>query len=244
VNSRLNVSDLTVSYGHTPAVRGVSLRLGRGQVVALLGPNGAGKTSTLLSIANVLRGVGGRVELDGRDITRLSPERRARSGLVLIPDSRGIFSQLTVAENLRMAVARGQRALVAEALDLFPRLAEKARVKAGLLSGGEQQMLAVARGFVMMPRVLMVDELSLGLAPIIVRSIFESVRRLADEHDISVLLVEQHVELALSFADHGIVMSRGRVALERAANDLIGDRALLESAYLGETGAMPASLPL
>jgi branched-chain amino acid transport system ATP-binding protein len=233
MSTRLEVRGLTVSYGSAPAVRDISLELDSGEVVALLGPNGAGKTTTLLGLANALPGVLGQVAMAGRDISALSADRRARSGLVLVPDDRGVFHQLTVAENLRIATVKGGKELADRALETFPRLADKLRVRAGLLSGGEQQMLAVARGFVMRPRVLMIDELSLGLAPLIVRSIFEAVRTLADEYEIAVLLVEQHVELALTYADRAVVMNRGRIALNRPAVDLIGDRALLESAYLG-----------
>jgi len=237
MTNQLQVHGLSVTYGSITVLRDVSIDIAAGELVALLGPNGAGKTTTLLGIANALPGASGQVSVAGRDISSLSAERRVRGGLVLIPDDRGIFHQLTVRENLRVATARGHKDLVDRALDVFPRLKEKLRLKAGLLSGGEQQMLAVARGFVMNPRVLMIDELSLGLAPLIVRSIFESVRKLADETSVSVLLVEQHVELALTYADRGIVLSRGRIALTSAAQDLASNRALIEGAYLGHRTA-------
>ncbi|MFC7501267.1 ABC transporter ATP-binding protein [Nocardioides sp. GCM10030258] len=232
--SRLSVQELDVAYNGTPAVRNVSFTVEPGEVVAMLGPNGAAKTTTLLGIVNALREVEGSVFLDGVDVSKQSTEQRARQGLVLVPDDRGIFHQLTVAENLRLSAARGNgKALIKQAMDAFPRLQDKVTMRAGLLSGGEQQMLAVAKGLVMAPKMLMIDELSMGLAPLIVRSIFDSIRTLARQTGTSVLLVEQHVEVALTYADRGLVLNRGQLVLQGPAGDLVHDRALLESAYLG-----------
>jgi branched-chain amino acid transport system ATP-binding protein len=231
----LELDRLTVAYYRAPVVRDLTLTVGRGEVVALLGANGAGKTTTLRAISGLLKPAGGAVRLDGADLAGVSPTARARLGLAHVPHDRGIFFGLTVAEHFRLD-GLGSQAEMDGAFDHFPALRELRGRKAGLLSGGEQQMLAIARALSRRPKLLMLDEMSLGLAPVIVDRLLPAVRAAATGHGTGVLLVEQHVHLALKIADRGYVLSHGELAASGSAEELSKDSALLAASYLGETG--------
>jgi branched-chain amino acid transport system ATP-binding protein len=235
VSTVLECHDLTAGYGGIPAIRDVSLHVDEGEVVTLLGPNGAGKTTTLLVLAGVLELISGEVRVLGELVRAGSPHMAARRGVALVPDDRAIFYGLSVSENLRLA-NRGHvaKAQVDLAIELFPALGPLMSRRAGLLSGGEQQMLAVARALASQPKVVMVDEMSLGLAPVVLERIFPTIRRIATETGAGVLLVEQHVDLALEAADRAYVLNHGNLVLEGAASELLGRRDLLEASYLGE----------
>jgi ABC-type branched-subunit amino acid transport system ATPase component len=229
----LEVSDMTAGYDGAPVVRGLNLRVAAGEVVALLGANGAGKTTTLRVISGIVRPMAGTVTVLGRDVVRNSPHRLARAGVAHVAEGRSVFFDLTVGEHFRLG-HRGERLDTQRAYEYFPKLRELHDRRAGLLSGGEQQMLALARALARAPRLLLVDELSLGLAPVIVERLLPVVRDYATDTGAGVLLVEQHVELALEVADRGVVMSHGEIVLERGAHALRGDRQLLAASYLGE----------
>lgn len=229
---RLRCAGLSGGYGQALAFRGVDLCVAEGELLALLGPNGAGKTTMLLTIAGLLPSKSGLVEVDGVAVTGASPVRSSRAGVVLVPDSRCLFPSLTVEENLRVATGR-TRADPRSILELFPALEHRWRLRAGALSGGEQQMLAMGRALVQRPKVLLVDELSLGLAPIVVQAIFAALRRVADEDGCAVVLVEQHVPLALEVADRGAVLNHGSMVLDESAQRLRQEPGVLETAYLG-----------
>ncbi|HEY9555240.1 MAG TPA: ATP-binding cassette domain-containing protein [Acidimicrobiales bacterium] len=231
----LSCQGLSIGYGDLAVGRGIDLAVGRNEILAVLGPNGAGKTTLLLTLAGFLEPLAGSIAVDGDALPPGSPRRANRSGVVLVPDSRALFTQLSAIENLKLA-ARGAGPSVDEMLDLFPALARRAKLKAGMLSGGEQQMLAVARALVQGPSVLLIDEMSMGLAPVVVESLMPVVRRVADESDAAVVLVEQHVRLALEVADHALVLVHGDVTLSGPAADLAADPAALEAAYLGHSG--------
>jgi branched-chain amino acid transport system ATP-binding protein len=208
-------------------------------VVALLGPNGAGKTTTLETIAGLHRPISGTVELSGEGIGGKPAHILARRGVALVPEGRALFPGLTVHEHLRLAGRRGRGAARPEdeLLEMLPELRKCLGRKAGLLSGGEQQMLAVGRALVTRPRLLLVDEMSLGLAPVIVERLLPILRRAASELGSSVLFVEQHVALALEISDRAYILTHGRIRLEGAAAELRGRRELLAASYLGETAA-------
>jgi branched-chain amino acid transport system ATP-binding protein len=231
----LDVCDLCAGYGGSAVVRDLSFSVDPGEVVALLGPNGAGKTTTLTTIAGLLPALGGAVHLLGRPVDARAPHRNARRGLGYVTEDRGLFGRLSVRDNLRLAARDGRDAAtaVAEAATWFPVLAPLLDRRAGLLSGGEQQMLAVARAVVARPQLLLIDEMSLGLAPRIVDQLAGVIRRVADEREIGVLLVEQHVPLALGVADEAIVLVHGEVVAQGAAADLAGRHDLLQASYLG-----------
>jgi branched-chain amino acid transport system ATP-binding protein len=235
---------LTAGYDEAAVVRDLALEVGAGEVVALLGPNGAGKTTTLRAISGIVKPISGRVLFCGEDLARRSPGARARLGIAHVPEGRGLFFGLTVAEHFRVG-SRGERLDEQLAYHHFPRLQELRGRRAGLLSGGEQQMLAVARSLVRRPKLLLLDELSLGLAPVIVERLLPVVRDFAQERGCAVLLVEQHVHLALEVADRGYVLSHGEIVLHNHAEQLRADRQLLVASYLGENvqaaaGADPA----
>jgi branched-chain amino acid transport system ATP-binding protein len=235
----LVLKDLSAGYRGVPVVRELNLEVRPGEVVALLGPNGAGKTTTLETIAGLNRPISGTVDLSGQTISGVPAHLLARRGLALVPEGRALFPGLTVREHLRLAGGRGRRGgnHEDELLEMLPELRKCLGRKAGLLSGGEQQMLAVGRALVTRPRLLLVDEMSLGLAPVVVERLIPILRRAADELGASVLFVEQHVALALEVADRAYVLAHGRIRLEGAAAELRERRELLAASYLGETAA-------
>lgn len=233
----LRAVNLSAGYGSLAAVRGLDLEVDRGEVVALLGANGAGKTTTLLTLAGELAPLAGEVRLGGR-LVRGALFRRAREGVALITEEKTVFMNLTVAENLRLG--RGEPET---ALEVFPELRDHVGRRAGLLSGGQQQMLALARVLAGRPTLLLADELSLGLAPILVRRLLTAVRAAADERGVGVLLVEQHVRRALEVADRAYVLQRGRVVLSAPAAELRGRMGEIEASYLS-TPVDPQPAPL
>lgn len=231
--------DLRVAYGHVEAVRGVSLSVGAREIVALIGPNGAGKSSTLNAIAGLARPAGGSVRLEGRELAGVASHAAVAAGIVLVPEGRAILQRMTVAENLLIgSEARPwpggrdeARAAIDEQIKRFPSLQRRLDAPAGALSGGEQQMLAIARGILARPRILLLDEPSMGLAPLLVRQIFDIVR---DIHrgGTTILLVEQNARMALQVAQQAYVLERGEVALQGPAEQLAQDPRL-QAAYLG-----------
>jgi ABC-type branched-subunit amino acid transport system ATPase component len=228
----IEVRDLYAGYGAAAVVRGLSASVSAGEVVALLGPNGAGKTTTLLTLAGELAPLSGVISFDGS--TRVRPmHRRAKDGLAFVTEERSVFMSLTTAENLK--VGRGD---IGYALDLFPELKKRLRLTAGLLSGGEQQMLTLARALSRKPKLLFVDELSLGLAPLAVDRLLAAVRTAADS-GVGVLLVEQHVSKVLKIADRALVMRRGVVEVEGSAAELQARQSEIESSYLKMTDTEP-----
>ncbi|ADP82141.1 ABC transporter ATP-binding protein [Pseudofrankia inefficax] len=229
---RLACRGLAGGRGSSAVFRDVDLTVGAGEVLALLGPNGAGKSTLLLTLAGLLRAHSGDIAVDGEPLRPGRATAANRAGIVLVPDNRALFTSLTVEENLRVAAARSgpkPRSM----LETFPDLEKRWRVPAGALSGGEQQMLALARALVQRPRVLLVDELSMGLAPLIVESLFAAISRIASGHGCAVVIVEQHVGLALKAADHAAVLNRGRIVLRDRAAELAAHPDRLEGAYLG-----------
>jgi branched-chain amino acid transport system ATP-binding protein len=238
VTAALEIRDLTVGYGNVVAVRGVSFVVPERQVVALLGPNGAGKTSLLGGVSGLVRTSGGSVRVGDKDITRLPAQRVARNGLRLVPENRALFPDLTVLDNLQVGAGRLGRAerdrRVERAFALFPVLGERARQAAGTMSGGEQQMLSIARALAAEPHVLLLDEPSMGLAPMVVASIVETVGRLRDE-GLTVLVAEQNARAVLPLADRAVLMARGRVVLDGTAAEV---REHIEAeGYLGGAAA-------
>jgi branched-chain amino acid transport system ATP-binding protein len=231
----LELDAVGARYGQVVALHDVSLTVGEGEVVALLGANGAGKTTTLRAVSGTVR-KSGRVLYAGRDVSRRTPERLARLGVAHVPEGRGILAELSVWENLRLgAYVRRDRSVkqdLERVGELFPWLLERRRQQAGTLSGGEQQMLALARALVARPRLLMLDEPSLGLAPLVIRELFRVVRKLNEDEGLTVLVVEQNASIALDVARRAYVLEVGRVAVEGSSGELRRDEAVRRS-YLG-----------
>lgn len=232
----LKLENVSVSYGRSPALFGVSLEVAAGEVVALLGSNGAGKSSTLKAISGLVAPTSGEITLDGRRIDGKDSHEVVNLGVAHSPEGRRLFPGLTVLENLKLgAVSKESRAVQQHTLDevfqMFPVLSERRKQQAGLLSGGEQQMCAIGRALMAKPRLLLLDEPSLGLAPRIISEVFQVVRTVRDK-GVTVLLVEQNVAQSLHLADRAYVIERGRVALEGKAADLLEDKEL-QRAYLG-----------
>jgi branched-chain amino acid transport system ATP-binding protein len=240
VTALLEASGIRTGYGRLPVVFNVDLEVGEGEIVALLGANGAGKTTTLRAISGMLPLMAGDVRLDGKSLKGSPPDAIARGGVAHVPQGRGIFPTLRVDETLRLACAlagirRGEAdARIAETYAIFERLYERRAQLAGTLSGGEQQMLAIARGLIMKPRLLMIDEMSQGLAPTIVQGLFDIVRSLPAQ-GVSVLIVEQFVAYALAVASRAYVLEKGEVALSGDAAALARDEAFVRGSYLGES---------
>ncbi len=230
----LSVESLTTDYGAVRAVDSVSLEVPAGTVTAVLGANGAGKTTLLRTVSGLVRPRAGSVRLDGKEITGLAVEEIVRHGISHVPEGRGVIGELTVEENLRLGGLwrRREATSLSELYDQFPRLAERRRQLASSLSGGERQMLSISRALVARPRVLLLDEPSLGLAPLLVAQIMGLVRRLADRLALAVLLVEQNARSALSIANRGIVLNLGRVVADQDPETLTADERL-RHAYLG-----------
>jgi branched-chain amino acid transport system ATP-binding protein len=231
--SILECDHVSCGYDGLAVVRDVSFALEPGEVLAILGPNGAGKTTLLLTLAGFLPVISGSIRFDG-STTKGSAREMNRAGLVLVPDSRALFTQLTANETLALAARHGGLTRD-EVYEIFPSLRARAKLKVGMLSGGEQQMLAVARALVQGPRALLIDEMSMGLAPIVVETLMPTVRTVADHAGAAVILVEQHVGLALDVADRAIVLVHGEVTLAGAAPDLRADSGALDAAYLKGT---------
>ncbi len=236
MSRQLETLSLSVSYGDVVAVTDVSLQVSEGEVVALLGANGAGKSSILKAIMGMVHPKSGSVRVHGEDVTGQPAHTAARRGVALVPEGRRIFKRMTLRENLEVGgvtqPSSETNARMQEMFDLFPRLRERQHQLAGTLSGGEQQMLAIGRALMSKPTFLLMDEPSLGLAPLITAQVYEVVRRISRDLGIGGILVEQNVELALSVADRGYVMSRGRIVLSGTADFLVRSPAL-HQAYLG-----------
>ncbi len=233
----LAVRGLKVAYGGINAVKGIDFTVNAGEMVTLIGANGAGKTTTLKALTGLVRPAGGRVHYNGDDVTAMPSHRLVTLGVALVPEGRGVFARLTVAENLDMgAYSRSDKPAIRADLDqvyeLFPRLAERRVQAAGTLSGGEQQMLAIGRALMSRPRLLLLDEPSMGLAPLLVQKIFETIRAIAAA-GVTILLVEQNAKLALEICSRGYVMESGEITLHDSAPALLANP-LVRRAYLGE----------
>jgi branched-chain amino acid transport system ATP-binding protein len=232
----LEVHDLQVWYGAAPALWGVSLVLRAGELLSVVGPNGAGKTTLIKALCGIQPARAGRIVIEGEDVTRLPSHRFCEAGIAVVPEGRRLFTGMTVLENLELGsvVPRAKamrRESLAAALELFPALREKLASPAGELSGGQQQMVAIARALMARPRLLLLDEPSLGLSPLIVEDMFDAVRRI-HAHGVSVLLVEQNVQVAMSLADRAYVLEEGRIVAEGEPDDLLA-RPEIQRAYLG-----------
>jgi branched-chain amino acid transport system ATP-binding protein len=235
-NPLLEVRGLKVAYGGIHAIKGIDLSVGSGELVTLIGSNGAGKTTTLKTLAGLLQPAHGQIHYDGNSLRNVAAHQRAALGIALVPEGRGVFARMSVAENLLMgAYSRNDKTGIATDLGrmykLFPRLAERSDQMAGTLSGGEQQIVAMARALMSSPRLLMLDEPSMGLAPLMVQKIFDTIRDIA-ALGMSILLVEQNAKLALEVAQRGYVMEGGVITLSGATGELLGSDAV-RRAYLG-----------
>jgi branched-chain amino acid transport system ATP-binding protein len=233
----LEVKNLVVNYGAITALRGVSLAVRQGDIVTLIGANGAGKTTTLKTISGLLKVQSGEILYQGRNISNLRPHQIVKAGISQVPEGRMIFSNLTVLENLQMgAYLRRDKSAIRMEMDyifsIFPRLRERIKQVAGTLSGGEQQMLAIGRALMSRPKFLMLDEPSLGIAPLLVKTIFEKIVEINRQHGITILLVEQNANLALEVSSYGYVLETGRIILQDQSSAL-RQNAQVKSAYLG-----------
>lgn len=234
--SILEVKELAVSYGAIKALKGISFSVEKGEIISLIGSNGAGKTTTLHSISNLIKKESGSIVFDGIDITRMSPDKIVKQKLIQVPEGRRVFANMSVKENLEMGYytrndADGIKKDLEWVFELFPRLKERIRQFAGTLSGGEQQMLAMARSLMAKPELLLLDEPSMGLAPILVDEIFDIIKKI-NANGTTILLVEQNAYKALSIADRAYVLETGSITKNGVAKDLINDNAV-KSAYLG-----------
>ena len=233
----LSIKDLKVSYGGIEAVKGISFDVRRGEIVTLIGANGAGKSSTLRAIAGLVKPSGGSITFEGENITGADPTSIVKRGVTLVPEGRRIFADLTVLENLKIGAYLRRDSLesdLAWIYELFPRLKERSWQAAGTLSGGEQQMLAVGRALMARPKLIMMDEPSLGLAPLVVKGIFDIIKEI-NRKGVTVLLIEQNANMALQIADVGYVMETGRITLTGSGKDLLANEAV-RKAYLGSHG--------
>jgi branched-chain amino acid transport system ATP-binding protein len=227
----LECTGLHAGYNKVAVARQIDLSVGHNQILAVLGPNGAGKTTLMLTIAGFLDPLEGSISLDGIRVRTGSARRMNKAGVVLVPDSRALFSDLTPEQNLKLAAHRSGSS-VDDVMDLFPALRLRSRLRVGQLSGGEQQMLAVARALIQAPKVLLIDEMSMGLAPVIVESLLPIIRQVADQSNAAVVLVEQHIQLALEVADTAIVLVHGGIVASGSAEDVRRQEATLQRAYL------------
>ena len=231
----LRIDDLRVNYGGIEAVKGVSLTVPEGQIVTLIGANGAGKSTTLRTIAGLVKPSDGRIHLQAEDITGMSPDRIVSKGITLVPEGRRVFPDLTVLENLKIGAYLRTDSLEDDlnwVYSLFPRLKERSWQAAGTLSGGEQQMLAVGRALMSRPKLMMMDEPSLGLAPLVVKDIFDIIKKI-NKQGVTILLIEQNANLALKIADMGYVLETGNITLSGAGQELLTNEAV-RKAYLGK----------
>jgi branched-chain amino acid transport system ATP-binding protein len=233
----LRVNDIHASYGPILALHGVSLEVPDGSIVTLLGPNGAGKSTTLRTISGLMHPTSGTIEFDGRRIDRMAAERIVSLGISQVPENRQLFAELTVLENLRLGSwgrrdRNGIKADMEQVFAYFPILLQREKQVAGTLSGGEQQMLAIGRGLMARPRLLILDEPSLGLAPLVTREIFQIIKSINDKQKVTILLVEQNANLALDIAQHGYVLETGRVVLDDTSANLQRSESVRQS-YLG-----------
>ncbi len=237
MSSLLEIRDLKVNYGGIEALKGISFDVKEGEIVTLIGANGAGKSTTLRSIMSVVNPASGSISYNGEDITHMPTDEIVKRGIVLVPEGRRVFPNLTVLENLRIGAylrsdKEGIEADIKHVYSLFPRLEERSWQQAGTLSGGEQQMLAVGRALMAKPRLIMMDEPSLGLAPLVVKDIFSIIRRI-NEDGTTVLLIEQNANAALKIANRGYVMQTGNVTMTGTGMELLNDQSVRE-AYLGK----------
>ncbi len=235
-NNYLEISDLSVAYGGIQAVKNISLSVPKGKIVTLIGSNGAGKSTTLRTIAGVVKPKSGSIKFDGQEICGKTPDRIVSMGITLVPEGRRVFDNLTVLENLKIGAYVHKHKLdqdLALVYDLFPRLKEREWQFAGTLSGGEQQMLAVGRALMSRPKLLMMDEPSLGLAPLIVKDIFNIIKTINQEEGITILLIEQNANMALKTADWGYVIETGEITMQGTGSELLANESIKE-AYLGK----------
>jgi branched-chain amino acid transport system ATP-binding protein len=233
----LQVADLRVAYGSITAIDGISLNIGKGEIVSIIGSNGAGKSTLLRAIAGILRPLSGTILLDNKEITKEQPDRIVRLGASLVPEGRHVFPDMTVKENLELGAHSLKGKLLRNnlyemVLAVFPRLKERLGQNAGTLSGGEQQMLAVGRALMSNPRLLLLDEPSMGLSPLITKEIFSLIKKINEEKRISIVLVEQNAHMALDYSQRAYVIETGKIVMEGKAADIKRDPAIIE-AYLG-----------
>ncbi len=232
----LKINDLKVNYGGIEAVKGISMEVPDHSIVTLIGANGAGKSSTLRTIAGLVKASAGKLEFDGEDITAMVPQKRVQKGITLCPEGRHVFPDMTVLENIKIGAYLRKDDLtedIQKVYKLFPRLEERHWQLAGTLSGGEQQMLAVARGLMSQPKIMMLDEPSLGLAPIVVQEIFDIIQKINKESGMTILLIEQNANMALKVADRAYVMETGRITMSGTGREIL-ENDEIKAAYLGK----------